>query len=261
MSSRAESVLLAKSSRPGVDCVSVCIPVAPLGIQWWHVRYGLGESLPPPPLRIALLPSLGHDEAAPALRTLCACARSRRFCSALPCSCMDRGIAAIASMFEVTWCGAAAGCPSIPAAGEPAIGRLCIALSPWLAVARPRRSRPGASHLVCACTVSPILQRTPMRIHGMRHRCHRQHVSGDVVWRCRWLPVDTSCRRARHRPPLRGPGSTQGHGRASTRSEKESFDSVPATDPVSREKIGRLSVVGQRGPAQGARVTSLGAGT
>ena len=86
MSPRAESVLLAKSSRPGVDCVSVCIPVAPLGIQWWHVRHGVGESLPPPPLRVAL--------------------------------------------------------------------------SPWLAVARPRRSRPGASHLMCACTVSPILQRT-----------------------------------------------------------------------------------------------------
>ena len=53
MSPRAESVLLAKSSRPGVDCVSVCIPVAPLGIQWWHVRHGVGESLPSPPLSVS----------------------------------------------------------------------------------------------------------------------------------------------------------------------------------------------------------------
>ena len=117
----------------------------------------------------------------------------------------------------------------------PASAPLRIALSPRLAVARPRRSRPGASHLVCACTVSPILQRTPMLMHGSGHRCHRQHVRGDVVWRCRWVPVDTSCRRARHWPPLRGPGSTQGHGRASYKElEGGQLDPVPSTDPVSR---------------------------
>ena len=40
-----------------VDCVFVSISTAPLDTRWRHVRRGLGESLPPPPLPGPLSPS------------------------------------------------------------------------------------------------------------------------------------------------------------------------------------------------------------